>query len=65
MSIARLRFELPANMQLAILDANNRGWMAMAVDTPTGTTCAMGIGALVVVGWNEAVPYCSNWGHVG
>lgn len=58
-SLARLRIELPGTMQLVILDANNRGWVAMAVDTTTGATCALGIGARVIVGWNEAVPYCS------
>ena len=58
-SIDRLRVDVPNGVRLAILEATNRGWLAMAFHEATRTTCVMGVGARMVIGWNEAAPYCS------
>lgn len=58
-SIDRLRVDVPNGVRIAILEATNRGWLAMAFHEATRTTCVMGVGARLVIGWNEAAPYCS------
>jgi hypothetical protein len=59
-TVSRLRVDVPAGVQLTILYANNRGWFAMATNVASGTTCAMGVGFSLVIGWTEGAPYCSK-----
>ncbi|MEO7999793.1 MAG: hypothetical protein ABI852_20235, partial [Gemmatimonadaceae bacterium] len=54
-----LGVELPSTMQVRIVQADTRGWFAIAVDKATRASCAMGVG-YAVIGWQEARPYCSQ-----
>lgn len=54
-----LRVELPSTIQVKIVQADARGWFAIAVDKASRATCAMGVG-FAVIGWQEARPYCSE-----
>lgn len=54
-----LRVELPSGMQVRIVQADSRGWFAIAMDKESRATCAMGVG-YAVIGWHEARPYCSE-----
>lgn len=57
-SVEQLKLDIPSTIEVSILEANNRGWVAVARMKHIGVTCAMTVG-YSIIGWNEAIPYCS------
>lgn len=52
------RYEVPEGVDLRIVAANERGWMAVAIDRGTGRMCAMAVGSVTPPGWMPGVVSC-------